>query len=151
MVVTLAVILLFSGVYFAVKGLTGKEADLRRRIALQEEVLKQAQALIDEKNRLNAQPVQKKLTQPLMGYIESLAEKHALTSRLQMNMLPEKAVSGLQGVEVKVNDLTLDEMVNLVHTLESADPMLVIDQLELAAAFRDKDLLRLTMRVLAIK
>ncbi len=85
----------------------------------------------------------------LIAYVEQFAERIGVKDRVQLNLLPREANGDLQGLDVKVDRLTLDELVQLLYTLEDAEQRLVIDQLELSPSFRDKQLLRLSMRILA--
>jgi hypothetical protein len=57
----------------------------------------------------------------------------------------------VEGVEVRLDNLTLDELVAFVHAVEHSEPMLLIDRMEVSPNFRSKELLRLTARVLAEK
>ena len=91
------------------------------------------------------------LSQPLIGYVETLTERIQLKDKVQLNVMPGQISGGFQGVELKVDEISLDEMSHLIFTLEKAIPPLVIDQLEMSPAFREKDLLRMTLRILARK
>lgn len=143
------VAVLLGGLYFAARGVRAYETGLRQRIERQENVLRQARALRTELERLQGRAGGPTLNRPLIGYLERLAQRAQLGDRIQLNAVPQQVTAGLQGVEVKVDNLTLDELVDLLYIVENAEPKVVIDQMELSPAFREKDLLRLTMRVLA--
>jgi hypothetical protein len=51
-------------------------------------------------------------------------------------------------MEIKAEQLTLDEIVRLVYTVESPDVPVLIEQFEVGPSFRDKELLRVSIRVL---
>jgi hypothetical protein len=149
LIALLVVALLATGVYFALRAMQAYESQLSRRIAGQEIQVNQVSALRQELQRLQAQPQGAVLTGPLIGYVEGLADRIQLKDRIQLNAVPAQTLQDAQGVELKVDKLTLDEMVNLLYVLENAEPAVVIDQLELGPSFSSKDLLRLSMRVLA--
>jgi general secretion pathway protein M len=151
LIASLVGLLLVLGLYLGISGLHGHLAELRSRVQVREALLQKAAALSGELQRMQQpearrQPVR---TRSLIGYVEQLADGVGLRDRIQLNAIPTDPSSGLQGVDVKVERITLDEMVNLLYSLENADDRLIIDQLDLSPSFRDKDLLRLSMRVLA--
>jgi len=143
----LAVVLL----YFGVKGLRGYEAELSHRITQQEAMLARVEALEDELSRLNVEPRARGRNQPLISYVEQLAARNRLRDRVQLNLLSRRGDKNLEGIEIKVADMTLDEMVNFIHALENDRAGFVIEHLELTPAFRTKNRLRLLVRVLAYK
>ena len=151
LVALLSALLVITVLYFTVRAFRGNEQSLLERIARQEQVLAQVKALQDQRTRQGVLPQVAALPQPLIGYVETLAERIQLKGRVQLNILQGQVNGGFQGVELKVDDLSLDEFTNLIFTLENASPPVVIDQLELSPAFREKDLLRLTLRILARK
>lgn len=150
LVVLLAVMVVAIGLYLGVGSLSGRIADLHGRVAVRQALLQKATALNAEMQGLRqSAPVSRTpRTRSLIGFVEQLAQQVGVRDRIQLNAIPRDTASGLQGLEVKVNGLSLDEAVNLLYTLEDAEYRLVIDQLELSPSFRDKDLLRLSMRVL---
>ena len=145
----LVVLLAAGGVWFGAKAVAGYERSLVARTVRQEALLNRVQALQTELTRLRRQPAGVELDRPLIGYVERLAEQIQLKDRIQLNAVPQQTLDGVQGVDLRVDNLTLDEAVNLLYILEDAEAALVIDQLEISPAFRDKSLLRLSMRVLA--
>ncbi len=147
----LVALLLALGLWFGLRGLSGHLEDLQSRVRVQEALLQRATTMNAELARMQ-QPAavhRSPRARSLIGYVEQLADRVGVRDRIQLNLLPPDSRSGLQGLDVKVERLSLDEMVNLMYTMEDADYRLVIDQLELSPSFRDKDLLRLSMRVLA--
>jgi hypothetical protein len=125
------------------------QAGLETDMASAQAALKQVAALREELGRLRTAPRVESLRQPLLGHLERLSRQSGLGDRLQMNLIPQERNSALEAVEVKLDSLTLDEMVGFVNTLENSRPQLVIDQFEVTPAFRQRDLLRVTLRVLA--
>lgn len=150
LVALLGVLVVVIGLYLGVGSLSGRLADLRGRVAVRQALLQKATALRAEMQRLSKAGTVTRSPRAgsLIGYVEQLSQRVGVRDRIQLNAIPRDTESGLQGLEVKVNNLSLDETVNLLYTLEDADYRLVIDQLELSPSFRDKDLLRLSMRVL---
>ncbi|HKI98341.1 MAG TPA: type II secretion system protein GspM [bacterium] len=147
----LVALLVAMGLFFGVKGLRGRIADLRSRVEVREALLQKAAAVTGELRHLQQAATRQRpvRNRSLISYVEQLADGVGLRDRIQLNALPQDTNAGLQGVDVKVERLTLDEMVNLLYTLENADYRLIIAQFDLSPSFRDKDLLRLSMRVLA--
>jgi hypothetical protein len=133
------------------RSLNAYEQALAAQTEVKEAQLERLRAINVEMTRLR-QPVRVRgRVRSLISYVEQLASAINLKDRIQLNLLPDDGASGLQRIDVKLDNLTLDEAVGLVYTLENAENPLVIDQLEVTPAFRDKELLRLTLRVLAPK
>ena len=151
LIAALVGLLLVLGLYFVGKGLRGHLQDLESRVRAQEAMLQRAAALTTELQRLQSPLGNRPLRQqrPLISYVEELADRVGVRDRIQLNLIPTDARSGVQGLDIKLERLSLDELVQFLYTLENADQRLVIDQLDLSPSFRDKDLLRLSMRVLA--
>lgn len=143
-----AFVILLAG-YFMFQAMGDYERDLKQRLSAREVFQKRAVALDQELARLRQVPPRRRLSQPLIGYVERLSARIQLKDRIQLNPIPNQASPDLQGIDIKVDGLSLDELVDLVYTLESADLPLVINQLEVSPSFRNKQRLRLTMRVLA--
>lgn len=149
LLVLLALVLAGTGVFYGLRSLAAHEQALALELRRQQETLREAEALRSEVARLERRPTAGVLERPLIGHVEELAGQIGLGERIQLNVLPEQALSGMQGVEIRLDRLTLDELVQLLHSVENSEPALVIDQMELAPSFREQDLLRVNMRVLA--
>lgn len=147
LIVILVALLLCIGLFFTARSMLEYERGLERRILAQTSWLQKASALSAELSRLQRPRRRKVRTRSLIGYVEQLADRIRLKDRIQLNLIARDAASGLQGIDIKVDRLTLDEMVNLLYSLENADLPLVVNRLELSRSFRDKELLRLSMRV----
>jgi hypothetical protein len=147
----LVALLLGLGMFLGVRGATARLAELRSRVTVQEAMLQKAAAVTGELRRLQQPDAAKRTprTRSLIGYVEQLADRAGVRDRVQLNLIAQETRSGLQGLDIKVEQLSLDEMVHFLYSLEDADYRLVIDQLEVGPSFRDKALLRLSMRVLA--
>ncbi len=151
LLVILGVAVALTAVYFAAQGLRGYEQRLTARVADRESTLRQVAELNRELDRLKRTPAPKRLKRPLIGNLEELAQRVGVEKRLQLNLVPQDRAKKLEAVEMRVDSMTLDEMLALVHAIEDASPPLVIDNFELSPSFRSQELLRVTMRVLAQK
>jgi general secretion pathway protein M len=151
LVALLAVLLLGTGAYFGVEGLRERLAGLEERVGRQEALVRRAAALVSEAQRLEQAGLRGQSTpsRSLIGYVEQLADRVGVRDRIQLNLMQRDPGSDFQGLDIRVDRLSLDEMVRMLYTLENAEYRLMIDQLEISPSFRDKDLLRLSMRVLA--
>jgi hypothetical protein len=129
-------------------GLARYREGLVQQVELNRRMLEQLQALDAELSQSGAQRG-RGLQTSLIGYMEQLADRAGMKPKVQLNPITQAQGARLQAVEVKADQLTLDDLVKLVYTIENAEYVLVIDQLEIAPSFKEKDLIRLTMRVLA--
>jgi len=146
----LAVLLVVLGLYFGVRAIGGRMEQLEDDIRQQSALLKRAEAIQAELSKQQpARNPTRKAPVSLIGYVEQLSTKINLKGRVQLNLVERRLGQGIQGLDLKADELTVDEIVSLVYTLENADNPLVIDQMELTPSFRTKDLLRVNMRVLA--
>lgn len=87
--------------------------------------------------------------QSLISLIEQLAEQSSLKQRIQLNRVPLDKSKGIEGIDIKLDEMSLDEMMNFIFLLENKKPTLVIEQLDITSSFRSKDQLRISIRVLA--
>ena len=74
-----------------------------------------------------------------------------MKERIQLNRVPLDKSRGVEAIDIKLDQLSLDEAVGFIHAIENSKPVLVVDQMEITNSFRSKQLLRLSMRVLAQK
>ena len=137
--------------YFAFRSLDGVESRLAVQIAARKSTLLQVQALSLELARLESMPKGNRLEEPLIGYVETIAKGARVADRIQLNLIPQDKDKKIETVEVKVASLNLDEMVDLVYSIENSAAPMVIDQFEISPSFRSNTLLRLSMRVSARK
>lgn len=151
LIALLAAVLVLGVGIVSVRAVRAYEDGLSADIQSAQATLKQVALLREELGRLRAAPRVEPLRQPLLGHLERLSRQAGLGDRLQMNIVPQERNSALEAVEVKLDSLALDEMVGFVHMLEGSRPPLVIDQFEVSPSFRTRDLLRVTLRVLAQK
>ncbi len=145
----LLVFMIGMALFYGVQGFRDMEEELQNRISTQESYLHRAMAIMGELEKLERLPQRRVRSRSLIGFVEQLANKINLKDRIQLNLIPKDNRSGLQGLNIKVDGLTLDEMVDLIYALESAEMPLMIQQFEMNPSFRNRDLLRLTLRVLA--
>lgn len=151
LIALLAAMLMGLGVYLGVQNLHDRLVELRSRTELRTALLQKGLQVRAELQRLQRAGTQRHTvhTRSLISYVEQLADGVGLRDRIQLNAIPQDSNSDVQGVDLKVDRMTLDEMVSLLYSLEDADYRLIVDQLDLSPSFRDKDLLRLSVRVLA--
>lgn len=83
----------------------------------------------------------------LAATLEELLTRTGMRDRVQLNPVTQEGAGRAQAMEVKAEQLTLDETVRLVYIMESPDAPIAIDQFEVAPSFRDKELLRVSLRV----
>lgn len=149
MIAFLLVFMIGMALFYGGQGIREMGEELQNRISTQESYLHRAKAIMGELEKLERLPKRRVRSRSLIGFVEQLANKINLKDRIQLNLIPKDNRSGLQGLNIKVDELTLDEMMDLIYALESAEMPLMIQQFELKPSFRNRDLLRLTLRVLA--
>ena len=141
----MAVVLL----YFVLSQFNGWEHRLARDITRKQALLARATLLTEGLAKFNGPRASKVRRKPLIGHIEQLATRNGLKDRIQLNVVPMDKARRVQGIDVKLDTLSLDEMVKFIHAVETSKPVLVVNQLDISSAFRAKDQLRLSVRILA--
>jgi len=136
-------------IYFVISQFRGYRENLERTITQHTAMLNKAKVLSSDLAVQKRNPATKAKIASLIGHIEKLAEKNALKERLQMNRVPLDKNKGVEGVDIKLDQLNLDQVVSFLYLLENSRPQLVIDQLEIDPSFREKNHLRISLRVLA--
>ncbi len=149
LVAALAGLLALLGLYAALHGLVRFQSGLAEQLDVDRRLLTQVQALDGEMAVLERSKRTRGLEGSLIGYMEQLADRAGLKARVQLNPITQSAAARVQAIDVKVDQMTLDEMVRFVYTIENAEFILVIDQMEISPSFKEKDLLRVSLRVLA--
>lgn len=145
----LAIFLVAGGAAAGLRGLVKYHQELAGQVEAARRTLQQAQAYDVELTRIERNKRTRGLEGSLTGYMEQLADRAGLKTRVQLNPITQAAGAKIHAVDVRVDQLTLDEAVRLLYTIENAEFTLVIDQLELSRSFKEKDLLRMSLRVLA--
>jgi hypothetical protein len=143
----LAGVACLAAAFFTARGVTAHVEGLRTRIETAQSQLQLALAAREELERTQRAPKAGVLREPLLTHLEQIARGRGLSDRLQLNSVPQERGRKLDAVEVKLDSLTLDEMLNFVNDVESSRAAIGIDQFELSPSFRARDLIRLTMRV----
>lgn len=152
LILLLGVLVALTAVYFALSAIRGYGDDLSRDIQRREALLSRARVLTATVGRTASRSRSKKsLNGSLIGYAERLAGQNNLKGRIQLNRVPMDKSRGIEAIDIKLDQLSLDEAVGFIHTIENAQPALVVDQMEITTSFRSKELLRLSLRVLAQK
>lgn len=147
----LAVFLLGGGLFLATQKISNYKLDLRREIAKQERLLTQVHVAARRLEQYSKRPSKTLGRVSLIGHVEQLATNIALKNQLRLNPVAQTGMANVQGVDVRLDNLTMDDVLGFIHAVEHADPVLLIDRVEIIHNFRQKDLLRLTARVLAEK
>jgi len=142
----LAVLVLGTVVYFSVQGLTGYQRELEAELTRKRTLLTRVETLEESLRRLQRGTTTRQAA-PVIARLERMATQHGLQESLQLNPVPSPSDSGVEVVEVKLDNLTLDDAMRFIYAVENAEPVLVVEQLELNPAFRDRELLRLSLRV----
>ncbi len=141
-------VLLVAGVgYLAVHGLIGYRSDLARQLDAQRRTLAQVQTLEQELGRL--QPAAAGRVKSLTATLDDVIGQSNLRDRAQLTPITQVPGSRVQSADLRLDQMTLDETMSLLYRIENEDPPLVIDQINLSPSFKAKDLLRVSLRVLA--
>lgn len=138
--------------YFGISSIIGYGENMSRKIERREALLSRATVLTATLNPSGVRSRRRGSRKgSLIGYAEQLAGQNALKSRIQLNRVPVDKTRGIEAIDIKLDQLSLDEAVGFIHAIENSQPVLVVDQMELNNSFRSKQLLRLSLRVLAQK
>ena len=124
--------LAFGGVYVQ-KQLAGQEALLQQQLDNRRQQLRQLQALASEWNQLKNRPLAPVMEQPLSAFIEAVARDLKIQDNLQLNALSNPP-EGLDGVQVRLDKLNLDDALEVLYRLENNQPVLQIEQLLFSVA-----------------
>jgi hypothetical protein len=136
-----ATLLLLLGVW-GLRGLAGVQRDLAEQLDSERETLSQLQTLDAQADRSGGP---RQAGRSLAATMEDLLSRTGMRDRIQLN--PVTQTGKTQAMEVKAEQLTLDEMVRLVYSIDNPDVPVQVDQLEVGPSFRDKELLRVSLRV----
>jgi len=134
-------------VYFVVSQFAGYRAELEKDIERRSALLLKARVMAEELSVPISSGANRKISS-LIGHIEELAGKISLKEKLQMNRVPTDKSKGVEVVDLKLDELNLDQVVSFLYLLENSQPTLVIDQFEINPSFRKKNNLRISVRVL---
>jgi hypothetical protein len=131
-----------------VSGLLGYQSRLAGQVETNRRQLAEALALDAELTRLERSRPARSVEGSLIGYLEQLSDRAGVKQRVQLNPVSQSQPGRAQAVDVRLDQATLDELVRLLYAIENADAMLVIEQVEVSQSFKEKDLLRVSLRVL---
>lgn len=147
----LVVVLVLGILFLGVQRVSAFNESVERRIAQQSAMLEQASVLSARLNRLARDERSNVRRASLIGHLEQLAGRTGLQSRIQLNPQAVTGGDNLEAADIRVDDLTLDELVQFIYLIEDSRPQVVIDRVDISPTFRGKRLLRLNLRVLAPK
>ncbi len=151
LILGLALLAVGASVYFLFSQLNGYEARLAREAARKKVQLGKTVELTQQLLGFSSKPSRRRRRKPLIGNVEQLASRAGLKDRIQLNLVPTDKAKDVEGIDVKLDNLTLDEMVAFLHAIEGAVPPLVVAQVDITNAFRSQEHLRLSVRILAKK
>lgn len=137
--------------YFLLSWLAGYSERLGREVERRQIQLVKAEKLTRGLAEFNGNASNRRRRKPLIGNVEQLAARNGLKERIQLNLVPMDKARKVAGIDVKLDNLTLDEMIAFIHAVENTVPPLIMEQVDITAAFRSQDQLRLSVRILAEK
>lgn len=145
----LAALVVATVFYFLISQIFSYQRDLAQEISRHEFLLNKARVLAASLGPAAApRSAPQNANRSLIGYLERVAAQQGLKERVQLNRVPIDKAKGVEGIDVKLNELSLDDVVRFIYEIENSRPPLVIDQLEITESFRTKKKLRLNVRVL---
>ena len=151
LILGLALLVLGALTYFLLSWLAGYSERLGRDVVRRQIQLDEAEELTRGLAEFNGNIPKRRRRKPLIGNVEQLAARTGLKDRIQLNLVPMDKAKKMAGVDVKLDNLTLDEMVAFIHAVENTVPPLIMEQVDITNAFRSQDQLRLSVRILAEK
>lgn len=140
----LAAVLVVAAALWGVLALGGYQRALAQQLDADRATLSELRALDAEVEG----PAGQRQGRSLAATLEDLLSRTGMRDRIQLNPVTQSGTSSVQAMEVKAEQLTLDEMVRLVYIMESPGVPVSIEQFDVGPSFRDKEMLRVSLRVL---
>jgi len=144
-------LLVFSMVFFPVKGILGYTRRMGLEVETKRAQLKQLDGLVRELTLLNSAPPVSN-PQSLPAWLSGLVNRIGLGDRA--SVIPLGGVGGVGGatgqnlgMELRVDKASLDEAAYLIFSLESAFQRLSIIRVEIAPSYTARESLRLVIRL----
>ncbi|MFI5400121.1 MAG: type II secretion system protein GspM [SAR324 cluster bacterium] len=141
----LAAVLVVVAALWGVQALGGYQRALAEQLDADRATLSELRALDAE---LEGPAGQGQAARSLAATLEDLLSRTGMRDRIQLNPVTQSGSKSVQAMEVKAEQLTLDETVRLVYIMESPGVSVSIEQLDVGPSFRDKEMLRVSLRVL---
>ena len=107
------------------------ELKLDKRLSEKQEQLNQIRILSGEWNSLKQQPSAPVMKQALSFFIENVASSFAIQDNLQLNVLPQLD-EGREGVQVRLDQLKLNQLTEMLFKLENHWPTLMLSQMNIS-------------------
>lgn len=123
-----------------------QQQSLEKRTDLQQSQFKNAQKLEREWIQVNQVRPLATISRSLTSYMESMARDFNLQQQLQLNAINSVNLEGIEGVEIRLNPLNLDQMFDIIYFLENNRPVLLVKELEINS-IPGSQLLRMTFQV----
>jgi len=141
----LGAVLVAAAALWGVQALRGYQRALAEQLDADRATLSELRALDAEVGGLAGQ---RQGAPSLAATLEDLLSRTGMRDRIQLNPVTQSGSNSIQAMEVKAEELTLDEMVRLVYIMEGPGVPVSIEQFDVGPSFRDKDMLRVSLRVL---
>ena len=142
----LTLVIVGLGVGWGLSGWQGQTQQLERQLAQTQRQLRELEALVAEWNRVQQQPTAPVMGKPLSSFVEEVARALRVQEQLQLNTL-SSVPEGMEGVQVRLDQLKLDQLLDVLYRLEHHQPVLRLSQLDLAVSPGSR-LVRVSFQVL---
>lgn len=123
-----------------------QQQSLEKRTNIQQLQFKNVQKLEREWRQVNQVRPLATISRSLTSYMESMARDFNLQQQLQLNAINSGNSAGIEGVEIRLNPLNLDQMFDIIYFLENNRPVLLVKKLEINT-IPGSQLLRMTFQV----
>ena len=127
----LALTIVGIGVGWGLSGWQGQAQVLERQLAQRQ--LRELDGLVAEWGRVRQQSTAPVMGKPLSSFVEEVARSLRVQEQLQLNTL-SSVPEGTEGVQVRLDQLKLDQLLDVLHRLEHHRPVLRLSQLDLTVS-----------------
>lgn len=142
----LALMIVGIGVGWGLSGWQGQAQVLERKLAQTQRQLRELDGLVAEWGRVRQQSTAPVMGKPLSSFVEEVARSLRVQEQLQLNTL-SSVPEGTEGVQVRLDQLKLDQLLDVLHRLEHHRPVLRLSQLDLTVSPGSR-LVRVSFQVL---
>lgn len=130
LIVIMLLLMAVAGGMFGFQKLEERHLQVQARFSLKQQQLEMVKQLEQEWLTLNRHPILPTLPQSLNALIENAAQKFEVKTQLQLNPITNPP-QGMEGIRVRLDQLNLDQMFEVLFFLENHKPVLLIEQLEI--------------------
>lgn len=142
----LAVVVVGIGVGWGISGWQGQTQTLERQLAQTQRQLRELESLVAEWGRVQQLPTAPVMAKPLSSFVEEVARSLRVQEQLQLNTL-SSVPEGTEGVQVRLDQLKLEQLLDVLHRLEHHHPVLRLSRLDLTVSPGSR-LVRVSFQVL---